>query len=160
MHGAKRIYLKSVNAGANLTTQNPSGLDVPMQIALQDVGSENDDAQIFADGRIKINVGGTYLLHLGVQYGRVGSGSSSILYGRILIDGTPFGVPNKAELNNSRIEIPTQTFTNLTYKAGQIITYEIWRDSSGANRGGLISTTPAIGGIPTASAFINISRYL
>lgn len=148
-------------AGSSLVNQMPSALDDPIQIeygAAQ--GSGSDPVEIDVDGEVTINITDQYVFSFGMQYGRTGAaGGAANLFFRILVDGTQVGESIFARLNNPNTNIPSQFERILDLTAGQTVTTELLRDSSGTNFGGLIAADPTPAGwANSASASIRVSR--
>lgn len=125
--------------------QNPSGLDNPLQIEFGPAqGGALDVAQLDVNGGLKVNESGVYYITITLQTGRTGGAGTSLLFGRILVNGAQMGGSVSAELQNSNIIIPLQFDVFFPLPAGAVVTVELYRDSSGNNSGGLIESVPTL----------------
>lgn len=152
--------------GTDYTDQVPTALDTPLQVKfgtgpLHQTGS--DPVNITTDGAIHINETDNYHFRLSSQYGRTGSGGTTNLWQRVLVNGVQAGVSVLAKLNNANSDFPYQAELTALLPAGVVVTVELWRGSenSGANSGGFYSVAPALAGSGSGfSADVIVSRYV
>jgi len=125
--------------------QEPDGLDNPLQVTFGAAQNDSTDpVMIDALGNITFNQVGVYLFNGFGNIERQGSsGGVSVLLFRALIDGVQAGVVKGFELNTTGVMIPYEVTTVITIDTvGTVLTWEILRDSSGVNQGGMyIHTT-------------------
>lgn len=136
--------LDAVSLAAN---QQPSATDSPIQLefgAAQFSGS--DPVSIDALGALTINTAGTYRIKISLAYGRTGGSGTSELYFRALVNGTQAGQSVHAKVGGSDVYIPYSDEAWLTVPAATVITYEMIRDSSGNNSGGVFAGNPITAG--------------
>jgi len=144
----------------SFNTQSPTAVDTLLQVEFgaAQFGS-SDPVQIDILGNITINQTDQYIVSLILQYGRVGAGSFVLLFFRLLVDGVQAGNSIAAKLDNANSNLPVQFSGPLSLSSGQILTIEIWRDSTGFDAGSLFSETPVLGGTnSTPSASISLRR--
>lgn len=151
-----------------ILVQEPSALDTPKYIQFGPVhGTPSDPIQTIAQGGdseasiLRINTAGTYRIKTAIQYGRETSAGTAILNFRVTINGVQAGRSINQRLQNSN---QTSIFTDeawLTVPSGLDITYEVVRDSGGANSGGLIagSTSGSTGWNAAPSASVRVERW-
>lgn len=142
--------------------QQPSALDTPLQIEFGGAQlTPSDPVSLSSTGVLSINQAGTYRIKLTVAAGRTGGSGVSNLYFRALINGTQAGQSIHLKVDSADIYIPYSDEAWLTLPAGVQITYEIVRDSTGSNSGGLFSSTPNTAGWATnPSAAIRVERWI
>lgn len=152
-----------------LANQLPTGLDTPLQIQFGAIqGTASDLVQTLAQGGdseasiLRINVAGTYRLKTAIQYGRETSAGIAILNFRALVNGVQAGRSINQRLQNVNT---TSIFTDeawLTIPAGTDITYEVIRDSGGADSGGLIAgeVSGSTGWNAAPSCALRVERWI
>jgi len=124
--------------------QAPSVLDTPLQVTFGAAqNTSTDPVMLDALGNITFNQTGMYLFNGFGNIERQGSsGGVSVLLFRALIDGVQAGVIKGFELNTTGVMFPYETtiVINIT-EVGTVLTWEILRDSSGVNQGGMYTHT-------------------
>ena len=155
------LAVTNVLSGFSTSNQLPSGLDSALQVefgAAQKTAS--DPVMIAADGTITFNQTGLYLINGFGNFERQGSsGGNTVTLWRALIDGTQVGVTKSVELDKVNVMIPYEVTVPLTIEtAGTVLTYEIMRDSSGVDAGGLYTHTNLGGWSNVPSASIDIFK--
>lgn len=151
-----------------INIQEPSLVDSPIYIQFGQVqGSASDPIQTLSQGVdseasiLRINEAGTYRLKTAIQFGRENNAGTAILNFRALINGVQAGRSINQRINNSNT---TSIFTDeawLTLPAGIDITYEVIRDSSGVNSGGVIAgeVSGSTGWNNAPSASLRVERW-
>jgi len=152
---------------ATADEQDPTGLGPAnaMQInfgpAVNDV---TDPVMLDELGTVTVNESGLYRIKVALQYGRTGASGTSILLFRVRANDVQAGSSISTKLINSNL---TQYFENDTWillPAGTTLKYDVMRDSSGSNSGGLIGFNPtAAAGAEwntAPSAAIRIERWV
>lgn len=148
------------------TSQQPTGEGEANSVSVEfgaAQGTISDPVMIDANGLITFNVTGLYRLKLTVVYGRQGAAGVSELRFRALVNGVQAGQTVGVEIDNANTEIPFSDEAWLNIPAGVTIQYELMRDSSGNNSGGLFQ--PAVTGATAPSwnacscAVIRIERW-
>lgn len=152
-----------------ITTQEPSALDTAQYIQFGAVqGTISDPIQTVAQGGdteasiLRINTAGTYRIKTAIQYGRTGASGTSILNFRVTINGVQAGRSINQRLENAN---QTTLFTDeawITVPAGIDIVYEVIRDSTGNNSGGLIAgvTSGSTGWNAAPSCAVRVERWV
>ena len=147
---AKLSAFSSVN-------QNPSAVDTPLQITFGSAQT-TADVSISSAGVITFNTSGNYLIDIFLRFGRSTSTGNAILLNRILKNGAQILNSNGVILSAATQTIPFSAAIPLTMAAGDTITMEVARDSSGTNDGGLFAISPTIAGwniVPSATVVVN-----
>lgn len=145
------------------TSQDPVGLDTPLQVEFGPAqGDASWPAILDATGKTTIQKAGTYSFNTLLTLGRLGLGGTSIMFVRYLVNGVQVGGSGFVELDTERLVIPL-TFNSppLKLKAGDYLTLEIVRDSSGVDAGGLKQATPTLSDWnPSSCAITYMSRII
>ena len=145
----------SVLYAFSTVNQAPSVLDTPLQVTFGAAqNTATDPVMLDALGNITFNKTGMYLFNGFGNIERQGSsGGVSVLLFRALIDGVQAGVVKGFELNTTGVMFPYETtiVINIT-EVGTVLTWEILRDSSGVNQGGMYTHTASgpWDGVPSA----------
>lgn len=160
----ERLY----DGESGISPQEPNSVDSPVAIQFGAIqGTSSDPIQTIAQGVdteasiLRINQPGLYRLKTAIQYGRETNPGTAILNFRALINGVQAGRTINQRLNNSNT---TALFTDeawLNLPAGIDITYEVIRDSNGANSGGLIAgvTSGSSGWNGSPTAALRVERW-
>jgi len=137
--GLKQISLTNVLAAVDTTNQEPSGLDSALQVkfgAAQKTAT--DPVMLDALGNITFNQAGLYLFNGYANFERQGSsGGVAVTLFRALLNGVQTGPTKGVELSGTGIMFPYELTLPIQVSAGNVLTWEIMRDSSGVNAGGL-----------------------
>ena len=123
-------------------SQEPTGLDTPLQInfgAAQ--GDVSDPVMLSSAGTVTFNEAGQYTFHMNAQYGRVAENNISVLMYRFLINGVQSKPSIAAHISDATMILPTYITCTIDVSAGDTLTMEFIRDSSGDNSGGLFATS-------------------
>ena len=148
-----------VLAAQSTVTQAPSALDTPLQVTFGAAqGTSGDAVMISSGGLITFNETGLYLIN---GYGSVerqgSSGGTAILLFRFLVNGTQAGSVKAFHLDTPNVSTPYEiTFPINITTAGTTASFQIMRDSSGTNAGGLYPHTNLGGWSNVPSAEVNI----
>ena len=148
-----------VLAAQSTVTQAPSALDTPLQVTFGAAqGTSGDAVMISSGGLITFNETGLYLIN---GYGSVerqgSSGGTAILLFRFLVNGTQAGSVKAFHLDTPNVSTPYEiTFPINITTAGTTASFQIMRDSSGVNFGGLYPHTNLGGWSNVPSAEVNI----
>lgn len=139
------------------TDQQPSGTGENNSLQVEfgpAVNGPNDPVQLLSDGTLRINEAGTYRIKVSITFGRMGASGTSKLRFRALVQGVQAGLTVGADVPNTNSETPYSDEAWLTVPAGLDVTYEIMRDDTGSDFGGLFQ--PTIDGV-TAPSWANTS---
>ena len=156
---ASTFEFTPVLVATSTVNQLPSGLNSPLQVSFGAAqGSSGDAVMIDANGLITFNQTGLYLIN---GYGSVerqgSSGGTAIFLFRFLVNGTQAGSVKAFHLDTPNLSSPYEiTFPINITTAGTTASFEIMRDSSGTNAGGLYPHTNLGGWSNTPSAEVNI----
>ena len=147
-------------SSSSTVDQTPSALDTVLQVTFGAAsGTPSDPVQLAADGTITFNEAGLYLFNGFGNFERQGSsGGVSVTLFRALINGSQVGVIKAVELDSTGVMIPYEVTTPIQASAADTLTWEILRDSSGVNQGGLYTHTNLSAWDDVPSASINIYR--
>ena len=158
--GLKQISLTNVLAAVDTTNQEPSGLDSALQVkfgAAQKTAT--DPVMLDALGNITFNQGGLYLFNGYANFERQGSsGGVTVTLFRALLNGVQSGPTKGVELSGTGIMFPYELTLPIQVSAGDVLTWEIMRDSSGVNGGGLYIHTNSGPWSNVPSADVNIYK--
>lgn len=158
--GLKQIGLTNVLAAVDTTNQLPSGLDSPLQVKFG-VAQKTATDPVMLDvlGNITFNQGGLYLFNGYANFERQGSsGGVTVTLFRALLNGVQSGPTKGVELSGTGIMFPYELTLPIQVSAGDVLTWEIMRDSSGVNRGGLYIHTNSGPWSNVPSADVNIYK--
>jgi hypothetical protein len=146
--------------GQSTSNQEPSGLDSILQVefgAAQGTGS--DPVMVDALGTITFNETGQFWINIMANFERQGSSGGVTVTGfRALLDGTPISNQTIAmDIASTGVMIPYEHTFPVNAQQGTVLTFEIIRDSSGVDAGGLYTHTmnSAFGNIPSAGVTIH-----
>lgn len=123
--------------------QDPAGLDTPLQVSFgTGVGTISDPVMTSTGGDITFNEVGTYFVNATGSVSRTGSSSGvAVFLFRALLDGVQFGSVGAVLLDTPGLTSPEiLTFPLVITSPGTVLTFEVLRDSSGVNFGGLYPT--------------------
>lgn len=127
---------------ASFDSQEPASLDIPIQVEFGPAqGTVSDPVMLSDTGEIKFNQAGLYLVTGFGNFERQGaSGGTTVTAFIPLIDGVQAAQTKAVELDKTGFMVPyEQTVPINIPEGGAVLTYEIMRDSSGIDSGGLYS---------------------
>lgn len=144
-------------------TQNPTGLGAPLQINFgAAVGVPADPVMVSAAGAITFNQAGDYAIRVKVQAGRAAVAGVANILTRALKNGAQAGSTNITKISSNDTVNVLEFRIAFTAIAGDVVVFQIARDPSGVNDGGLIGFTPT-GALSawgaTASALLAIEQF-
>lgn len=159
--GDVSVVTEEVLLAESFLQQLPSGLGAALQV---EFGSLQSDAffTMEADGTLTCNTTGEYMVRLKFSVGRRGaSGGLAQIYIRLLLNGTQRGSSLHTIIDNPDIEMPVIISSGIDLTAGDVLTFEIIRDTDGDDSGGLEPGEPDVVGWNDApSAQVVITRTL
>ena len=140
---ATSLAVTNVLNTTDTDNQLPSGLDTPLQVLFGIAqGTIADPVMVDALGNITFNESGIYLFNGYANFERQGSsGGNAVIAFRALLNGVQAGVTKMVELKDVGTSVPYDLTLPINATAGDVLTWEIMRDSSGANYGGLYTHT-------------------
>lgn len=134
----------------------PSAVDVPLQLTIgpAQFGPSNP-VQLLSTGEIRFNQAGQYMLSAQGLFERLGSsGGFALLHFRALINGVQSGNTQSIEINDTQTWTPYErTIPIYISTPGTEISFEIVRDSTGVNAGGLYPAPVSTPGWPSTPSF-------
>lgn len=135
--------------GTSFVTQAPSALDTPLIVSFGAAqGSPSTDVSLDAFGKVTFNKAGLYMINGFGSVERQGSsGGVAILLFRARLNGTQVSATKGFHLDTPNLDIPYEVTIPFQANVGDIFWFEIMRDSSGVNQGGLYGHT-VLGGWP------------
>lgn len=135
----KQIGLTNVLTAVDNTNQLPSGLNSPLQVTFGPAQkTATDPVMLDAFGNITFNQGGLYLFNGYANFERQGSsGGVTVTLFRALLNGVQSGPTKGFELDKVGVMIPYELTLPIQVSAGDVLTWEVMRDSSGVDAGGL-----------------------
>ncbi len=149
-----------VLSAASFVSQTPSGTDAPLQIEFGGAtGSGSDPVMMSALGAITINETANYQLDVYMSFVRYTSPGQVELFARALVNGSQAKPPTALVATDDDMSIPIQINLHMELTAGDIVTFEFYRDSSGNNSGHLESYTSSIGWGDSPSAAITMLKF-
>jgi hypothetical protein len=144
---ANTLNVPQVLNGTSFVTQAPSALDTPLLVSFG-AAQSNVDVSLDAGGTITFNTGGVYFINAFGSVERQGSsGGVAILLFRVLLNGTQISTTKGFHLDTPNLDIPYEVTIPFKAQAGDSLRFQIMRDSSGVNQGGLYGHT-VLGGWP------------
>lgn len=129
---------------ANSTViQAPSALNTPLQVTFGAAqGSSSTPVMIDALGNITFNQSGLYLINAYGSVERQGSsGGTAIFLFRGLINNVPVTTVKAFHLDTPDVGFPYEITVPFQVSAGDVFKFQVMRDSSGVNHGGLYPHT-------------------
>jgi len=158
------LSLTSLLSGSEFTNQLPSGLNTPLQVKFGAAqGDSNSVVQLAANGTLTFNQNGLYFVDVYLNFERQGpSGGTSITLFRELVNDVQVGPVKSVDLTTTGISVPFEAFvpitTGGTYPIGSTVKFQILRDSSGVDEGGLYTQATSSSWDDVPSAFIEVYR--
>jgi hypothetical protein len=144
---ANTLNIPQVLNGTSFVTQAPSALDTPLGVSFG-AAQSNVDVSLAVDGTVTFNTGGVYFINaFGSVERQGGSGGVAILLFRVLVNGVQVSTTKGFHLDSINLDIPYEVTIPFKAQAGDSLRFQIMRDSSGVNQGGLYGHT-VLGGWP------------
>tara|TARA_R110000764_G_scaffold57443_1_gene125015 strand:+ start:745 stop:1356 length:612 start_codon:yes stop_codon:yes gene_type:complete len=159
-----QLSLTSVLTAVDTTDQFPDATDTPLQVTFGGAQkTASDPVMLSNNGDITFNQAGIYLFNGYANFERQGSnGGVSVILFRSLINGVQAGPTKGVELSVTGIMIPYELTLPIQVNAGDVLTWQIMRDSSGSgggqNSGGLYTHTTSGAWSNVPSADVNIYK--
>lgn len=138
-------YVPILSGFSTASSQEPSGTDNPLQVEFG-AGSITTDATLSSGGTVTINTDGLYAFANFLRFGRTSNTGTAILFNRFLINDVQTAASNVFSLSESSAIIPFSATVFLELSAGDTLKFEIYRDSSGSDDGGLFESVPTLAG--------------
>ena len=157
------VISRILDGVSSTAPQNPAGLGAVNAVQVNFGGAVNtvsDPVMLNSSGVVTINETGTYRIKVALQFGRSGATGTSVLLFRVRVNGVQAGRSIVTKLGNSN---DTQYFENdtwITFPAGTLLAFDVMRDPTGSDFGGLFGFTTATGWGDAPSAAIRIERWI
>ena len=159
--GTVTVQSEQVIRASSPDTQQPTAEDTPLQLTFGPAQTTGLGIDVDATGEFTCTIEDTYQIRLRLQFGRIGSPSSSIIFGRFLLNGVQVSEPVFAQLDDSEDVIPATFEGAIPLTIGDHFTVEIYRDSAGNNSGGVFAKTANLAGWGTApSCLMTVTRVI
>lgn len=144
--------------GISTIAQAPSALDTPLIVSFGAAqGSPSTDVSLDTFGKVTFNRAGLYMINGFGSVERQGSsGGVAILLFRARLNGTQISTTKGFHLDTPNVSTPYEVTIPFQANAGDIFWFEIMRDSSGTNQGGVYPHTNLGGWSNTPSSQIQI----
>jgi|AOAMet_66_BLW_10_1038536.scaffolds.fasta_scaffold05698_1 hypothetical protein len=138
--------------GTSYDVQSPLTTDTALQV---EFGADNQsvNVEILSSGNISFVTAGNYLVNTFISVSKeTNPGIYSVFAFRALINGVQVGDPKVFKISEENLLIPYELTVPIVAAQGDILTYEIIRDSSGDNSGRLEGATLLgwVGNTPSA----------
>lgn len=143
--------LSGVARGKLATTTAPAAEDTALDLTFG-VQTSSSEVTVGAAGTLTIVNTGVYFISSDLMFGRTNSTTTAKILFRVLINGTQFGNTMYCSLNSSDLVIPYSRSFVRAFTAGDILKFQIVRESVGENDGGVIALVPTLAGVDTAHA--------
>jgi hypothetical protein len=153
------VATETVLDAPSTVTQNPSGLDTPLQLTFGPP-VVTPDVEMDASGNLTFNVVDDWDITLRLSYGRVTSPGVAFIFTRALVNGVQAGSTICTELDDGGFTIPLEYQVNFRSSVGDVVTAEIVRDSLGVDNGGVIATPSSTGWGTSPSCRIIVRRSI
>jgi hypothetical protein len=140
----------------DLTDQVPVGLSTPLQLTFGQAAADNGFFSVAGDGSITCTKVGRYNFNFYFQFSRTNGPGDSLSLIRPLINGLPIdNRPMAIEVGSNAVTYPMQfEAISITLAVNDVITFEMIRDSSGADEGYLKSATNTEGWVQSPSTSV------
>lgn len=144
--------------GSSTIAQAPSALDTALIVSFGAAqGSVSTPVQLDAFGKVTFNQAGLYMINGFGSVERQGSsGGVAILLFRARLNGTQISTTKGFHLDTTGVSTPYEVTIPFQANVGDVFWFEIMRDSSGTNQGGVYPHTNLGGWANTPSAQIQI----
>ena len=131
-----------LRAGSDVT-QEPVAVDTPIQLSFGPA-QVNPIVSVDALGNFTFGVTDEFQVRLRLQFGRTGNPGTALIFGRALVNGVQLGDPVFTTLDDADFSIPTTFEGVVPFTAGDVLTVEIYRDSTGSNYGGVFAAVSTL----------------
>lgn len=139
------------------TSQNPSAQGVAMQVEFG-TSQTTTDVTLATDGTLTFNTAGYFMVTVFYRFGRTSSSGTSIMFNRMLYNGAQLRNSNSIYMSDATDVFPYSYSYPVVAAIGDVLTFQILRDTSGSDYGGLMQASPSLSGwnvAPTASILVS-----
>ncbi|MBL4613244.1 MAG: hypothetical protein JKY91_05815 [Emcibacter sp.] len=139
------IVERVLTAFSLASAQNPTAGGGPSNAIQIEFGAAqngvNDPVMIDVDGTITINEGGFYRAKVTLVHGRITNPGTSELLFRVLVNGAQSGISVPQKISGADVLAVYELDAWVSAPSGTAFKFEVMRDSSGNDSGGLIAGT-------------------
>ena len=142
---------------SDLTNQVPTALNTALKVKF---GATVNNTYVFldTDGTVTFKQAGHYHVEVRLQVGRTGVTGTALLLARCVKNGVQYGGGSAFKLADSEVLFPCVANLHLDIEVDDTFYFQIIRDASGDNSGGLYMTDPSDGWSDIPSANITITK--
>lgn len=152
-------YIPELYGISIASNQAPTATNTPLQIEFG-AAQATSNVQLASNGVITFLVAGQYILRYVFRIGRTTGTGTAVLFTRVLKNGTQFRNSNSFTLTDTNTVITFSQDIIIDAAVNDNYKFEIVRDSSGINNGGLYQTVPTVSGWNVApTATVAISKF-
>jgi hypothetical protein len=151
-----------LNVYSTTINQNPTGLGVANLVQVDFGPATNtvsDAVMVDASGTVTFNQAGMYRVRVAGQYGRTGATGVSEVLTRVLVNGIQVDPSVLIRIGISDVAAYANSDAWLNMAAGTTLVYQIMRDTSGNDTGGLVGFIPNGGWTIAPSASLRVERF-
>ncbi len=153
------LSVSSSLSASSTSSQNPSTTDTILQVEFGAAqGTSSDAVQIDAAGTVTFNQTGLYFVKFCGGFGRSTNTNDAVILLRKLVNDTASGFVKGIQISDNQTLIPyDETFTISITAPSTTLKFQVLRDSSGEDDGGLkeITTSSSFANVPSASLEIS-----
>lgn len=142
---------------SDITTQEPTGLGVARQVTFGALVN-NTYLSLDTSGTTTFKQDGHYHAEVRLQVGRVGVTGTSLFLVRCLKNDVQYGGGSAFKLDDADVLFPCVAILHLDMAIDDTLKFQIMRDPSGHDSGGLYMTDPSDGWNNIPSANITITK--
>ena len=138
------LVQRVLTASSAASSQNPTGLGPSNASQIEfgaAQGSITDPVMIDADGVITINETGFYRAKITLVFGRVDNPGAALLLFRVRANGVQSGISIPQKIHSSNVLTVYELDSWVSAPGGTVFAFDIMRDSSGNDSGGLLAGT-------------------
>lgn len=145
----------------SIANQAPASLDSALVVEFGAAqGSTSTPVQLDVAGKVTFNEAGLYLINgFGAVWRQGSSGGTAIFGFRAKLNGTVITQPKTFHIATTNVASPYEITIPFQANAGDVFWFEVIRDSSGVNQGGLYPTAMASGWGVSPSSQIQIWKF-
>lgn len=153
-------YKQIMYGASTASSQNPSAVDTPLTIEFGAAQSLTD-VSLASTGVMTFLTAGQYLVETSLRVSRTAASGTVKLFIRALYNGSQILASSNTTMNDLAATIPV-TYTVLVDAAvNDTLKFEILRDSTGLNNGGLKQDVPTLAGWNASpSSNMTVYKYL
>jgi hypothetical protein len=151
------LAVEVLNSYCPAPSQEPTGLGVAMDILF---GQAVNNQYIFldTDGSMRFKQSGRYHFLPKLAIGRLGSVGTSFLFVRMTINGVQEGVSCSFKLSSEDTVLPWNCPYEIDLSVDDVVQFQLIRDSTGHNSGGLYNYQSADGWNGSSCAAIVVTK--